>query len=77
MSVEKKILAAQKAFEYVEDGMKLGLGTGSTALAPKDRSFVQKVSSRRLSTDSWCTSPTVSGSKPKSKFKFELFSDLL
>ena len=31
MSVEKKILAAQKAFEYVEDGMKLGLGTGSTA----------------------------------------------
>ena len=30
MSVEK-ILAAQKAFEYVEDGMKLGLGTGSTA----------------------------------------------
>ena len=31
MSLEKKILAAQKAFEYVEDGMKLGLGTGSTA----------------------------------------------
>ena len=31
MSVEKKILAAQKAFEYVEDGRKLGLGTGSTA----------------------------------------------
>ena len=31
MSVEKKILSAQKAFEYVEDGMKLGLGTGSTA----------------------------------------------
>tara|TARA_Y100001970_G_scaffold172573_1_gene210914 strand:+ start:2074 stop:2763 length:690 start_codon:yes stop_codon:yes gene_type:complete len=31
MSVEKKILAAKKAFEYVEDGMKLGLGTGSTA----------------------------------------------
>ena len=31
MSVEKKILAAQKAFEYVEDGMNLGLGTGSTA----------------------------------------------
>ena len=31
MSVEKKILAAQKAIEYVEDGMKLGLGTGSTA----------------------------------------------
>jgi ribose 5-phosphate isomerase A len=31
MSVEKKILAAQKAFEYVKDGMKLGLGTGSTA----------------------------------------------
>ena len=31
MSVEKKILAAQKAFEYVDDGMKLGLGTGSTA----------------------------------------------
>ena len=31
MSVEKKILAAQKAFEYVENGMKLGLGTGSTA----------------------------------------------
>ena len=28
MSVEKKLLAAKKAFEYVEDGMKLGLGTG-------------------------------------------------
>tara|TARA_Y100001970_G_scaffold136847_1_gene168349 strand:+ start:2100 stop:2789 length:690 start_codon:yes stop_codon:yes gene_type:complete len=31
MTVEKKILAAQKAFEYVEEGMKIGLGTGSTA----------------------------------------------
>ena len=31
MSKEKKIIAAKKAFEYVEEGMKLGLGTGSTA----------------------------------------------
>ena len=26
MSKEKKIIAAKKAFEYVEEGMKLGLG---------------------------------------------------
>ena len=31
MSKEKKIIAAKKAFEYIEEGMKLGLGTGSTA----------------------------------------------
>jgi len=31
MSVELKIKAAQAAFEFVEDGMKLGIGTGSTA----------------------------------------------
>ena len=30
-SDEMKEIAAQKAMEYVEDGMKLGLGTGSTA----------------------------------------------
>lgn len=30
-SDEKKVKAAQKAMEYVENGMKLGLGTGSTA----------------------------------------------
>ncbi|WHY21699.1 ribose-5-phosphate isomerase RpiA [Paenibacillus sp. G2S3] len=31
MSINVKQLAAEKAVEYVEDGMKLGLGTGSTA----------------------------------------------
>jgi ribose 5-phosphate isomerase A len=31
MSVNVKQLAAEKAVEYVEDGMKIGLGTGSTA----------------------------------------------
>lgn len=31
MSVNVKQLAAEKAVEYVEDGMKVGLGTGSTA----------------------------------------------
>ncbi|MGB7286599.1 MAG: ribose-5-phosphate isomerase RpiA [Salaquimonas sp.] len=31
MSVEMKIKAAAAAFEFVEDGMKLGIGTGSTA----------------------------------------------
>ena len=27
----KKIIAAKKAIEYVKEGMKIGLGTGSTA----------------------------------------------
>ncbi|OME74272.1 ribose 5-phosphate isomerase A [Paenibacillus odorifer] len=31
MSINVKQLAAEKAVEYVEDGMKVGLGTGSTA----------------------------------------------
>ena len=31
MSQDKKIIAAEKAIEYVKNGMKLGLGTGSTA----------------------------------------------
>lgn len=31
MSQELKIKAAARAFEFVEDGMKLGIGTGSTA----------------------------------------------
>lgn len=31
MSVNVKQLAAEKAVEYVQDGMKVGLGTGSTA----------------------------------------------
>ena len=31
MSKEKKIIAAKKAIEYVKEGMKIGLGTGSTA----------------------------------------------
>ena len=30
MSKEMKIIAAKKAITYVKDGMKLGLGTGST-----------------------------------------------
>ena len=30
-SDEMKVKAAQKAMDYVTDGMKLGLGTGSTA----------------------------------------------
>ena len=30
-SDEMKVKAAQKAMDYVQDGMKLGLGTGSTA----------------------------------------------
>ena len=32
MSKEKKIIAAKKAIEYVKEGMKIGLGTGSTCL---------------------------------------------
>jgi len=31
MSVDKKIIAAEKAIEYVKNDMKIGLGTGSTA----------------------------------------------
>ncbi len=31
MSLEKKIRAAEKALEFVETGMKIGLGSGSTA----------------------------------------------
>ncbi len=31
MSVELKIAAARAAFDFVEDGMRLGIGTGSTA----------------------------------------------
>ena len=31
MSKEKKIIAAKKAIEYEKEGMKIGLGTGSTA----------------------------------------------
>lgn len=31
MSINVKQLAAEKAVEYVQDGMKVGLGTGSTA----------------------------------------------
>lgn len=30
MSKEMKIIAAKEAITYVKDGMKLGLGTGST-----------------------------------------------
>lgn len=31
MSINVKQLAAEKAVEYVKDGMRVGLGTGSTA----------------------------------------------
>ena len=48
-----KFVAASRACEFVEDGMRVGLGTGSTA-AWLVRCLGERLDARRVE-DLWCT----------------------